>query len=118
MREAKRYTIKLIIYTMQPISLIGCINKQLIKIMKGMVKMFKGIQQWYVKAYPSDDLGYNISEQAVFVDLHDGIMNGYDIYGYLGISDSLVRERIFLELASIYDTSYKNIYETWINNLK
>ena len=86
--------------------------------MKGMVEMFKGIQQWYVKAYPSDDLGYNISGQAVFVDLHNGIMHGYDIYGYLGISDSLVRERIFLELSNVYDTSYAAIYETWINNLK
>lgn len=82
------------------------------------VLTMNGIKQWYIATYPSDELGYELTEYGTFYDLHDGIVHGYDIYSFLGVSDSLVRERVFLELASIYDTSYAAIYETWVNNSK
>ena len=85
--------------------------------MKGTINM-QGIKKWYISTYPSDDLGYELTEYGTFYDLYDGIIHGYDIYGFLGVSDSLVRERVFLELSNIYDTSYAAIYETWINNIK
>lgn len=78
----------------------------------------QNIKDWYIATYPSDELGYELTEHGTFYDLYTGILHGYDIYSFLGVSDSLVRERIFLELASVYNTSYTVIYETWINNLK
>lgn len=78
----------------------------------------KGIKKWYIATYPSDELGYELTEYGTFYDLHHGIVHGYDIYGFLGVSDSLVRERIFLELSSILGIEYEYIYTTWINNLK
>ena len=78
----------------------------------------QGIKQWYITNYPSDELGYELTEYGTFYDLYTGIVHGYDIYGFLGINDSLVRERVFLELSNVYVTSYEAIYETWINNIK
>lgn len=96
---------------------IGRISKQLILKMKGSVIM-KGIKQWYVATYPGDELGYELSDYATFYDLHHGIVHGYDVYGFLGVNDSLVRERIFLELSNVMNIEYETIYTTWINNLK
>lgn len=78
----------------------------------------QGIKQWYITNYPSDELGYDINERTTFYDLYTGIIHGYDIYSFLGVSDSLVRERVFLELSSIHNTNYETIYTTWIKNLK
>ena len=78
----------------------------------------QGIKKWYISTYPSDKLGYDINEYATFYDLYAGVKHGYDIYGFLGVNDSLVRERIFLKLSNVINIEYEDLYTTWINNLK
>lgn len=78
----------------------------------------KGIKKWYIETYPSDELGYELTEYGTFYDLYTGILHGYDIYDFLSVSDSLVRERVFLELSNVINIDYEDIYTTWINNLK
>ena len=78
----------------------------------------QGIKKWYISTYPSDELGYELTEYGTFYDLYTGIVHGYDIYIFLGVNDSLVRERVFLKLSNIINIGYEDIYTTWINNLK
>lgn len=76
------------------------------------------IKKWYTAAYQSDVLGYELNEDATFSDLYTGILHGDDIYNFIGVNDSLMRERIFLKLSNILSVDYGTIYEIWINNIK
>lgn len=77
-------------------------------------KLFNSkIRDWYVKAYPTDNLGEEISD-ATFVDLFDALDNYLDVYKLLGVGDSLIRERCFEKLAEIIDEDYGYVYEQWM----
>jgi hypothetical protein len=70
------------------------------------------IREWYLKTY-KDDLGLEINENATFeeIDYHE-IRN---IYEYLGNNvDSIIRERVFQELASLLNMKYQEIYDIWL----
>ena len=58
------------------------------------------IASWYQRNYPTDDLGYRLSN-VTFAELHDALREGRDIYKLIGVGDSLVRERLFEKLAQI-----------------
>jgi len=55
------------------------------------------IKQFYLETYPTDD--------QLFGDM--------DVYDYIGVADSLVRERLFSELAKQLKTSYDYVYNLW-----
>ena len=52
------------------------------------------IRDWYIRAFPSDELGYRINPLATFAGAVKCMADGGDIYKYLGVGDSLVRENI------------------------
>ena len=84
------------------------------------------IKDFYLNNYPTDELGVELNEKATFlglldilntqsVDDSDDYVCGYDyIYGYIGVFDSIVRERLFSELANQLNKSYDYIYQLWI----
>lgn len=74
------------------------------------------IKQWYTEHFPSDELGMEIGEHATFGGLMRVLDKGGDVYEYLGVSDSLVRERCFVELAVLYGIDYTDVYNKWLNN--
>jgi len=69
------------------------------------------IREWYLKTY-EDDLGLEINENATFeeIDYYE-IRN---IYEYLNVEDSIIRERVFQELASLLNMKYQEIYDIWL----
>lgn len=73
------------------------------------------IKDWYIKNYPSDDLGEEINNDKTFNDIWNAIHNDVDVYSVLGVSDSIVRERVFEKLAEINGVEYGYVYNKWLN---
>jgi hypothetical protein len=74
------------------------------------------IREFYFENYPSDEMGGQINENATFIGLYHDILTGGDTYEYLGVSDSLIRERVFEGLANEVGVNYDYIYNVWSNN--
>ena len=72
------------------------------------------IKEFYLKNYPTDEMGEDINENANFTGLITQIFGGFDIYEYLGVYDSLVRERLFQELANQLNKPYDFVYQLWL----
>jgi len=74
------------------------------------------IKEFYLNAYPTDDMGEDINPNANFTGLITQIFGGFDIYEYVGVYDSLVRERLFTELANQLNKPYEFVYRLWLDN--
>ena len=77
------------------------------------------VKEFYAKNYPTDDMvedmNDNITFQQVLNELIKG--NGGNIYEIIGVSDSLIRERVFLGLSEIMNLEYEYIYELWLKEV-
>lgn len=72
------------------------------------------IRDWYMKAYPMDDLGASLNAGATFEGLFNTLDAHQDVYQYLGVGDSTIRERCFGKLAEIIDADYMYVYHQWL----
>ena len=74
------------------------------------------IKDWYMKNYPTDDLGKELNDEVTFEDMWNEDYKKYDIYEVMGVGDSLIRERLFEHLAEIkgvtYDVVYRKLFST------
>lgn len=77
--------------------------------------MNNNIKQWYVLNHASDELGHKLDDTLTFQGLWDGLNKGIDIYGLLGVGDSIIRERVFDELAKRKGVDYDVIYNMWLD---
>ena len=74
------------------------------------------IKDFYLNTYPTDELGVELIETATFVGLLDILHNNTkDVYDYIGVGDSIVRERVFERLAEILEMPYDYVYNLWLN---
>jgi len=51
-----------------------------------------------------------------FAGLLNQLIVGGDVYRYIGVGDSIIRERLFERLAQELEVSYDYVYNLWINN--
>ena len=73
------------------------------------------IKDWYLQTYPSDELGETLYEKNTFYDLFEALDSYQEMHTFLGSEyDSLVRERIFAELALRMEVDYDYIYDQWM----
>ena len=72
------------------------------------------IKDWYTKNYPTDELGRNLKHIG-FRETYEEMKKGKDFYNTVGVEDSVVRERVFSQMAKENKKSYDDIYNTWIN---
>jgi hypothetical protein len=72
------------------------------------------IREFYVKNYPSDDMGDGINPTATFAGLLNQLIVGGDVYAYLYVYDSIIRERLFERLAEELNVKYDYVYNLWI----
>ena len=72
------------------------------------------IKEFYLNEYPTDELGEELNEKATFVGLVTELFGGHDIYDYIGVGDSLIRERLFEELAKQLNKPYDYVYNMWL----
>jgi len=67
------------------------------------------IKDWYIKNYPTDDLGEELNE-ITFEELWNEDYKKYNIYQVMGVADSVIRERLFEHLAEIKGVTYGEVY--------
>jgi hypothetical protein len=72
------------------------------------------IKKFYLENYPTDELGVEINPKASFTGLLNQLFVGGDIYQYIGVGDSIVRERLFEELSKELNESYDYVYNLWL----
>lgn len=82
----------------------------------GMTGANKKIKDFYIENYPMDELGIEINEKSTFNGLYKVLDNQGDVYHYIGVSDSLVRERVFEKLADMMGVKYDEIYQKWLDS--
>lgn len=73
------------------------------------------IKEWYIREYPTDELGEEMNEKITFEDLFYVLDNRKSVYDNLGAFDSIIRERVFSKLAEIMQVDYDYIYNQWLN---
>ena len=71
------------------------------------------VRAWYMKTYPTDDLGTMINPKLTFGQVRTALNNRKDIYNVIGVGDSVVRERVFDKLAKVYKVDYGVVLDTW-----
>ena len=74
------------------------------------------MKEFYLQAYPTDELGAEINEGTNFYGLLDCLWSGKDVYEYIGVYDSLVRERLFDELQNRANFSREHVSYIWLKN--
>ena len=72
------------------------------------------IREYYLETYPTDELGIEINSEATFEGLFRELDNYGDVYEYIGVGDSIIRERCFEKLADIMNVSYDEVYSQWL----
>jgi hypothetical protein len=72
------------------------------------------IREYYLENFPTDELGNEINPTATFDGLVRVLNNYEDVYEYIGVSDSLIRERLFWQLSILHNTECEVIYELWM----
>lgn len=76
------------------------------------------IRHWYGQTYPEDELGLDIAPTVTFDDLGRALDSGTDVYGVIGVGDSVIRERCFEKLADIRQVPYDHVYEAWLRGAR
>jgi len=74
------------------------------------------IREFYLENYPTDELGIELKDDTNFTGLLNELFTDNDIYGYIGVGDSIIRERLFEKLSEILNCSYDYVYNLWLNN--
>jgi len=74
------------------------------------------IREFYVKNYPTDDMGNDINPNATFDGLWNVLKTYGDVYAYLYVYDSIIRERLFEKLSIDKDIDYDVIYNQWLKS--
>ena len=74
------------------------------------------IKEFYLSNYPTDELGVELNENTNFTGLLNELFTDNDVYGYIGVGDSIIRERWFEKLSEILNCSYDYVYNLWLNN--
>jgi hypothetical protein len=72
------------------------------------------IREFYLANYPTDELGMELNEAPTFAGLLNQLIVGGDVYKYIGVGDSIIRERLFEKLADELEVSYEYVYNLWL----
>ena len=72
------------------------------------------IREYYLETYPTDDLGLDLNLTPTFAGLLNQLIVGGDVYRYIGVGDSIIRERLFERLAEELEVSYDYVYNLWL----
>ena len=76
-------------------------------------KRLQSLKSWYVDNFPADELGLELNPSSTFDGLFDVLDCHGDVYDYMGVGDSVVRERLFWGLALYIDADYGYILDQW-----
>ena len=75
------------------------------------------LHDFYKECYPTDrEMIKQINRNATFQDAFECLQVGFNFYAFLGVNDSIVRERVFEALATLMGCSYEYIYYQWLDH--
>jgi len=77
-------------------------------------KRGQSLRDWYIDHFPDDELGFEIDPEATFQGLFEALDCYRNVYDYIGVGDSVIRERLFEGLALFIDADYDYIYDQWM----
>lgn len=72
------------------------------------------IRDYYTETYPTDEMGPSLKNIS-FADFYGGLVMKRDICDWMGVADSLIRERLFSKLADILEKDYDYVYDLWLS---
>jgi hypothetical protein len=72
------------------------------------------IREFYLETYPTDYLGLELNPTPTFAGLLNQLIVGGDVYRYIGVGDSIIRERLFERLAEELNVKYDYVYNLWL----
>ena len=73
------------------------------------------VKDWYRDCYSTDQWGIdNLNPGITFQDVYVCLLQKADVYALLGAGDSIVRERVFQELADLMIVDYSVVYDQWL----
>lgn len=75
----------------------------------------KNLKRWYKKTYTTDELGDELRPDITLKTVWDLMQHGVDVYLILGgDADSVIRERVFEEIAAENGLQYDDVYNVWL----
>ena len=74
----------------------------------------RNMREYYLENFPTDELGTEINETATFEGLWRVLNNYEDVYEYIGVGDSVIRERVFSRLSENMGVNYDEVYSRWL----
>ena len=75
------------------------------------------LKTYYKQMHP-DDADWNwIKEGSTFRGLLDALNREEDVYGYIGVRDSMIRAALFNRLAKIMGVEYGVLYDKWLGSI-
>jgi hypothetical protein len=74
----------------------------------------RNIREYYMENFPTDELGVEINENATLEGLYAVLTIGGDVYEYIGVGDSMIRERLFWAVSQLTSTPYNDLYAKWL----
>lgn len=73
------------------------------------------LRDWYSVTFPDDEYGMKLNQITLY-DVWHTLTTGRFSYKTLGkYADTLIRERVFSEIATQLGVKYSTIYDMWIN---
>jgi hypothetical protein len=72
------------------------------------------IKTWYLSTYSDDKQGVNIKWDITFEQAAYCLKSKDDFYEFIGVEDSVIRERIFWKIAELYEIEYSAVYNQWL----
>lgn len=73
------------------------------------------VRDWYALRWPNDELGGAIDPSLTFVGALRAVELGGGFYDACGVADSVVRERVFEEVAARAGLPYDEVYDAWLH---
>ena len=84
------------------------------KNMKFTLNEHTTLRAYYMREYPTDEMGKDIKHGIKFIDLFNCLNEYKCVYEFMGAGDSIVRERMFEALSKIMECDYDYIYSQWL----
>lgn len=72
------------------------------------------VRTWYKDHYPNDPKGDDLEGQLSWAVMLERMRNKENLYSIIGVSDSVVRERLFSHLAELMLVPYEVICRIWL----
>jgi hypothetical protein len=84
-----------------------------------MKKQFKTtkqstIQSWYLNTFLDDAEGVSLKRNVTFEQAYNCLKSKEDFYEFIGVADTIIRERIFEKIAELYEIDYSVVYNQWL----